>query len=144
MNQRRWAAPVLGVCVFISQAKPEQVMYGNIKLSELTIDTPLRIVGLGQMDGVKALSDVTVVGVLKAQHSTFMGDLYIIGSNSSLEFAEAAGNIQVTNYLSRPKLKLHNTSVAGKVIFKGLARGCIEMDDNSQVLQGIENGDVCK
>ena len=144
MNQRRWAAPVLGVCVFISQAKPEQVMYGNIKLSELTIDTPLKIIGIGQMDKVKAHSDVTVVGVLKAQHSTFMGDIYIVGSNTSLESAQVAGNIQVTNYLSRPKLKLHNTSVAGKVIFKGVVRGCIEMDDNSQISQGIENGEVCK
>ncbi len=144
MNQRRWAAPVLGVCVFISQAKPEQVMYGNIKLSELTIDTPLRIVGVGKMDKTKALSDVTVVGVLKAQHSTFMGNIYIVGSSTSLDSAQVAGNIQVSNYLSRPKIKLHNTSIAGKVIFKGIARGCIEMDANSQVLQGIENGDVCK
>ena len=118
MNQRRWAAPVLGVCVFLSQAKPEQVMYGNVKLTELTIDAPLRIIGLGHLDSVKALNDVSVVGSLKVQNSTFMGDIYIIGSSSVLESTQVAGNIQVTNYLSRPKLKLHNTSVAGKVIFK--------------------------
>ena len=144
MNQRRWAAPVLGVCVFLSQAKPEQVMYGNVNLTELTIDTPLRIIGLGHLDNVKALNDVSVVGALKVQHSTFMGDIYIIGSSSTLESTQVAGNIKVTNYLSRPKLKLHNTSVEGKVIFKGVARGCVEMDANSQVLQGIENGEVCK
>ncbi len=144
MNQRRWLGPVIGVCVFLSQAKTEQVMYGNVKLYDLTIESSLKIIGVGHIHNIKVLGDVSVYGVLKAQDSELMGNLYVAGSNLALESDTVSGDVQVSNYLNHPKLVLHNSTIHGRVVFKGVRRGCVEMDSSSHIMQGIENGEVCQ
>ncbi|MEC7030838.1 MAG: hypothetical protein VXW87_04165 [Pseudomonadota bacterium] len=143
MNQRRWVAPVIGMCVFISQAKSEQLLYGNIKLNDVVIDHPVKIIGLANVFHSTVNQDFSVLGVLKAKQSHFKNNIFVLGSNSSLESGEVDGSVLVTNYLRRPRIVLEDSVVKGKVIFKGVVKGCVQMDTNSRVHGGIENGEVC-
>ena len=142
MQRKKWVVPVVGMCVFLSQAKSEQVMYGNIQLEDTIVNKDIKVLGRGSADRTRFEKDVTVYGMLNASDSQFMGDLRVNGSDVELVSDQVAGDVHISNYIRTPKLKLKDTVIQGKVIFHGLKQGKVILDKASKIIKGVENG-VC-
>jgi hypothetical protein len=135
---------MLGMCVFLSQAKPEQVMYGNVKIHDVTIDSEIKVIGVGLAKDSIFDKDVTVFGFFEASNSQFFSSIKVMGSDVVLKSNHIEGDVHITNYIHKPKLRLRDTTIEGKVIFHGLKSGLVDIDSSSRVVQGVENGEVKK
>lgn len=142
MKKKHWVAPFVGVCAFLSYAKPEQVMYGNVNIHDTSISNAVKIIGTGSIRNAVVENELTVYGMLNAKNSRFLSGINLTGSDLTLTTDFVDGDVHITNYLHRPKLVLKGTTITGSVVFHGLKDGIVEMDVNSKIHNGIEKGGV--
>ena len=142
LNKKQWVAPFVCVCAFMAHAKPEQTMYGNVRIHDASIMNAVKIIGSGSIKNAVLEDDVTVIGLLNAQDSRFLSDIRVVGSDLVLSSNYVEGDVHVTDYLHQPKLKLRGTTIVGSVIFHGIKDGVVEMDASSVIQKDIEKGRV--
>lgn len=141
MKNYHWKMPILGACVFLSEAAV-QTMYGDVQIHDAIIQSELKIIGRGSILRSVFEAGLKVVGVLKAEQATFNKSLYVTGSDLWLRSSQILGDVHVTNYISRPRIHLSGTTIHGRVIFHSLVSGEVSKDGSSQIQGGIENGEI--
>lgn len=134
--------PLFGVCFFLSKSAGLQTLYGNINISDMTLASEVKIIGMGVISDSSFEKDVKVVGSMRSKRSHFSKDVHAVGADLMLTDDLVDGDVHVTNYVKRPKLYLQKSHVKGKVVFHGIKQGKVIMDQDSVVESGIENGEV--
>lgn len=138
LNQKKVMYPFVGICMFLSNA---QMLYGDVKLHDTEISQEVKIVGMGSMKNAVFDKSVSVVGFLNSESSHFLSDVYLTGSDLVLRNDHIDGDVHITNYLKKPKLRMQQSTIKGKVVFHGRKPGKVEKDKDSTIERGVENGD---
>lgn len=136
MRKLLYTLPLMSSFVIASQ----QTMYGLVNLKNSDISQDLRVVGSATVNESNVDAAMKVLGAINASASKFGKGLDVVGSDIQLKQSLVSGDVTVTNYLKKPKIKLEGTTVDGQIVFNSLQPGEVIMDADSDVTKGIKNG----
>jgi hypothetical protein len=119
-----------------------QTLYGLVNLRDAHILQDIQVIGKANVEDSTLSKNLDVWGTLVANETTFDQGVHVRGNTVELRNSTINGDLQVSNYLKKPRVNLDHTQVSGRIIFNSLTKGSVEKDEKSQIKKGVKNGVV--
>ena len=139
MRRMFYALPVIGSVLLSADT---QTMYGLVDLTDANVTQQLQVIGKANIKGSTLTQMLNVWGTLSADHTSFRQGIDVKGNEIELKDSVVEGNISVSNYIAKPRVKLDSSIVNGEIVFKSLKKGEVIKDANSQIQGGVKNGEI--
>ncbi len=117
-----------------------QTLYGLVDLIDAHVQQDIQVIGKATIENSMISKKLDVWGTLSANKTTFEQGVHVRGNEVDLRHSTINGDLQVSNYLKKPRVNLDHTQVNGRIVFNSLAKGAVDKDEKSQISKGIKNG----